>query len=248
MPKYPGEDEWANAKAVMKPINASLFRMLGNAVCTGPFTGLKIIPNPAWDDGNVGAKLIGCYEFELHQMFSFALTRGYKKVINVGCAEGFYAAGMAMLLPDAIVHAFDIDQQSLLQCKQTAALNGVVHRMRFHTGAKHPSQIDTKTKERALYIMDVEGHEEDLLNKDLCPSLRYSDIIVECHDFFRPHKPFSTEIAAKFLDTHRVYLINAELPDPTKYSFLHSLPMGTKLMAITERRPMPTTWLACWAN
>jgi len=50
-------------------------------------------------------------------------------VITVGCAEGYYAVGLARLFPQAAIFAFDTDPKAQLICRQTASLNQVDDRV-----------------------------------------------------------------------------------------------------------------------
>ena len=61
-------------------------------VQTGPFAGMKYV---CQSTGALCPKLLGCYESELHPAIAKAISRQPKNIINVGCAEGYYAIGMA---------------------------------------------------------------------------------------------------------------------------------------------------------
>jgi hypothetical protein len=101
---------------------------LGNRVRTGPFTGMQISDGP---DAFGLMRLIGTYEPELHSVIERLLANSsYDLVINVGCAEGFYAVGLAIRLPAAHVYAFDISAAQQRLCKQNALQNGVRARVK----------------------------------------------------------------------------------------------------------------------
>ena len=54
----------------------------------------------------------------------------YPVVVNIGCAEGYYAVGMAGRMPDTRVDAFDIDPAAQRACGELAARRGVADRVR----------------------------------------------------------------------------------------------------------------------
>src|SRR5512140_2013789 len=62
-------------------------------VLSGPFKGMR------YGDFSYNSalipKLLGTYEADLHNWVGEALATGYDAVINVGCAEGYYAVGFA---------------------------------------------------------------------------------------------------------------------------------------------------------
>lgn len=228
---------------VMRRINEKVAQITGNKVATGIFAGMTIPLDSPWEDGNLGTKLCGSYEHELHDAIEHMLRRQPDTIINVGCAEGFYAVGLARLAPNAEMWAFDVDEESIELCAQMARENQVnVRAMRGITSA-HGMRVG---RGRRLYVVDVEGAELDLLNPPECRSLRSADIIVECHDYLKPG--ISTTIEERFGGTHGVFSIEPSAPDPAHYPFLASLPFGVLMEAITEKRPPGTIWLVCIAT
>ncbi|MDP6095842.1 MAG: hypothetical protein QGG67_07640 [Gammaproteobacteria bacterium] len=64
-------------------------------------------------------KLLGCYEQELHHVANSIAETGYKNVVNIGCAEGYYAVGLTRLLPEEIkTYAYDINPEARRICKE----------------------------------------------------------------------------------------------------------------------------------
>lgn len=228
---------------LMRGVNAQAFQALGNKVLGGPFEGMQIPEQPPWDDGNASTKLLGCYEFELHPTIEKALSRHPRAIVNIGCAEGYYAIGLAMIAP-ARVFAFDLDLRSLAVCAEYARINGVAGKVETFEGCRQAAEMAYGRNH--LYLMDCESAELELLDKKACPSLIKSDIIVECHDFMDP--TISATLVNRFSDTHQVEIILPKLPRLDDFPFASSSPSVMTLLAVTEKRPMPTLWLACWAN
>ena len=54
----------------------------------------------------------------------------YDHVINIGCAEGFYAIGLARRMHQATVLAFDVDEHAQSICSEADAIHGVGDRVR----------------------------------------------------------------------------------------------------------------------
>src|SRR5450755_4173812 len=90
-------------------------------VQTGPFAGLRLHDVQTWGKGeDVGPQLLGVYEQELHAPLQGFLTKNPSTIINVGCAEGYYAIGLGLRLPQARVWAFDIDARAQDACRANA--------------------------------------------------------------------------------------------------------------------------------
>ena len=220
-------------------MNDLLFARLGNRVMSGPFKGMEIRQDVVWDDGNVGAKLIGCYEHELHQSIEKAISRRPVKVINLGCAEGYYAVGLCIRMPWARLMAFDVSMPSQQMCRKRAELNNIWASQLIIGGHCQFSWGE-------LLIMDCEGLELEYLSDATCKTLTHCDVIVECHDFMQSE--ISTTLFKRFENTHIVEVIKPDPMPPGPYKFLEFLDNEQQRMAVTERRPQPTVWLAAWSK
>jgi len=246
------DEHWQGWKEIIRPLTDGLFSRLGNRVLTGPFHGMNVsvFKTPVWDDSNAPTILLGSYEFELHPVIRKAVARKPDTIINAGCAEGYYAVGLARLLPQAIVYAMDSESKALDACERHAWLNDIPRsQLKTVIGYLSPQDLLRGTGKK-LYIVDIEGYETSVLDPELCPDLLAADIIVECHDFFIAdgRETISSHLTQVFMDTHDVEFIGISAPNPNDYPFLKKLPIGLHVMAITERRPPQTAWLACWSK
>lgn len=228
---------------LMRGVSGQAFRMLGDKVRAGPFAGMIIPKRGPWDDGNSCTKLLGSYEHELHGAIDHAIWRNPSIIFNVGCAEGYYAIGLARLgrVP---VYGIDISEESLMMCQDYAERNGV--KVATRIGARAPEELRFPDEQgHRLYVMDCEGDEVTLLDPVRCPELVNSDIIVECHDFMEYGA--SRIVADRFSATHRVDLVRPRMPDLGRFLDL-KFPTVMSVLMVVERRPMPSYWLTCWAN
>ena len=100
-----------------------LIAHFGRCVQHGPFAGMKYVDQAVCSC--YAPKLVGCYEAELHDVLERAITGDYSTLIDVGCAEGYYAVGLACRLPNKKVYAFDLDPRARELCTEMAKLNGV---------------------------------------------------------------------------------------------------------------------------
>lgn len=148
----------------------------GFVVQEGPFAGMRYL-NRTRDP--ILPKLIGSYESELHPAFQRIATAQYETILDFGCAEGYYAVGLAKLLPQSRIYAFDIDSTQQADCLELARLNGVEDRITIH-GEASREHIGLLTQGRTLLIVDCEGWEYQLLDPDHLP---VCDVLVELHSF-----------------------------------------------------------------
>lgn len=237
------EEHWIAIREMMAGINRPIFQRLGHHVLTGPFKGMLITDVPNWDDGNCSLKLLGCYERELWESVEKVIARKPSVVINVGCAEGYYAIGLKLRMPDVPVIAFDINDVTLQQCADLAERNGVKLDTRF--GCKKPEELNLGFA-RALYVLDCEEEELGLLDPFRCSDLSSADIIVECHNH---NYPISKELTYRFSSSHDVEVITPQMGDFRTYEkYLRFMPFGMRATVITEKRPLSTAWLTMLAK
>ena len=147
----------------------------------GPFAGMKY-PSVARLGSACLPKLLGVYEQELHPILNGLKDRNYKEVLNVGCAEGYYAVGLAMLYPTSTVIAYDIDARQTAFCADLASLNGVGERVKTKAACTSQTLADFPFDGRGLVLCDCEGYERDLFTAEAVANLGNCDVLVELHD------------------------------------------------------------------
>jgi hypothetical protein len=89
-------------------IQNTVLQHQGVLVLQGPLKGLHFLEQSA--EGCHVAKLLGCYEQPLQPYIQQAIDAGYPTILNIGCAEGYYAVGMARRMPDTTVFAHDLNE------------------------------------------------------------------------------------------------------------------------------------------
>jgi precorrin-6B methylase 2 len=215
----------------------------GTTVLHGPFAGMDFL-----DDATEGAlipKLLGVYESELHPHLRAIAEAGLDVVIDVGCAEGYYAVGLARMLPHVVVHAHDIDVAARRLCAELAAKNGVADRVLIG-GEFKPQDFQGFAGRSALVIVDTEGAEVDILQPALGPALAQMSIIVETHDVYR--EGALALIAERFAATHRIVRVDQQQKVFEPPPWLQELSQLDQLLAVWEWRLQPTPWLVMRPN
>ncbi len=77
----------------MPVLQKRLLDAIGPTIAAGPFAGMRYLD--ASSGSVLGAKLLGCYEAELHGVVREVCAMQPDVVVDVGAAEGYYAAGFA---------------------------------------------------------------------------------------------------------------------------------------------------------
>lgn len=219
-----------------------LFDRFNGRVQTGPFAGMTIVPEYSWGDGDSPAKLLGVYECELHSSILDAVHRKPDKVINIGCAEGYYAIGLSRLLMHVPVTAIDISKDAITITTHNAAANSCrnLEYLQMPADAQWLEK-NIAMPERPLLIVDCESFELKILDLTLVPSLTKATILVECHDCMVPG--ITDTLVNRFRDTHTIEKIKQQSKDPYQFVELEEFSDADKWAIVSEGRPSTMTWL-----
>ena len=222
------------------PIAVALAQKNGYRVMNGPFAGLNYTRKAA--GSALAPKLVGSYESELHPVWAQVLQKNYDLIIDIGCAEGYYAVGLAKQLANSPrVIAFDMDAEARLLCRELAIKNGVSHRVEV-LGECDVAALRRALKPRSLVICDCEGAELDLLDVEQIEALKQAEIVVELHDFLRAG--VTPTLVQRFEKSHDIQLIDSAQPDISLYSELEVLTPQQREIALDElAEPMQWAWM-----
>ncbi len=213
-------------------------------VRNGPFKGLKY-PGLSSVLSVIWPKLLGSYERELYPIIEAACERKvHKTIIDVGCAEGYFAVGLAYRLPEAKVVAYDLDARARKLCGDMASLNNVQN-ITIENFCTPEILAKYDFRDRALIISDCEGYEKILFDKQNIDNLGNCDIIIELHDYL--DNSISDYITDLFSATHEINLIKS-IDDYQKlrtyqYDELDGFTnRNTKKFMVAENRPGIMEW------
>ena len=217
-------------------------------VLNGPFKGMHY--------GSIGAlcstfipKIIGSYESELHSIIQEIIKTGYTEIWDVGCAEGYYAVGLALSMPNTKITAFDIELDARKNCFELAKLNFVEERVLIREKCD-AFLINNFNFENGLILSDCEGYELELfenvnlVNKNL-------DFLIEIHEW-PLDRNVEKRMIEKFASTHdviKIYSIS-DIRKAKEYSFAPfetniNIPISERFNAFKEVRGDEMLWIFC---
>jgi len=215
----------------------------GLTVIAGQFTGMK------YGSESQGSayipKLLGIYERELSSQVAEIVSRHPRLIVDLGAAEGYYAVGLARLLPEARVIGFEMEFVGRAALSAMAARNAVSDRVEVRGKCEARDLVEALgSEELAVVICDVEGYEEVLLDPVAVPGLLRTAILVELHDFLVPG--LRDTIRERFAATHEITIITQEPRTREEFPWRT---LGTALLpksyldwAVSEWRPVVMEW------
>ena len=198
-------------------------------VTRGPFEGLKLAPDHRIGELSV-TKLLGIYEHELREVIT--ANDHWDRVVNIGSAEGYYATGFARRITDRWVTAHDTDPRAQSATRRTASLNHVEDRVTV-LGECSPKSLRAQAAYGAMFWIDIEGAELNLLTSIPAEAMVGSDLLVETH--FPAGAFTGLPLAWHFRDTHDITVIRQSVIQPDEVPEFQSLAPLDRHLIILDR-------------
>jgi hypothetical protein len=206
----------------------------GTRIQAGPFAGMEFAPHQI--AGCHMPKLLGSLESELHPFIYSMPQAQYDTILNIGCAEGYYAVGLKRMLPQTRMIAFDVNPQARRVCAQVAAFNKVDVEIeevyRHEDFARFPG--------RTLVFCDIEGDEIELIDPENAPSLRYMDLVVELHRMPVGHA--RDIVPPRFRESHDIQIVEDGSAPVNIPPSLRGLLELDRLLCLWEWRSHANAW------
>lgn len=214
-------------------------------VKNGPFKGMHYT-NTISVCSVLLPKLIGCYERELHPVIEEAIATPPQTIIDIGCAEGYYAVGLARRCPQANVFAFDIDQSARKYCHEMASNNSVRDRLFIGSECKK-SDLLAFSGMHGVIICDCEGYEISLFDQTTASALSNFHLIIELHDCFNIE--ISKTLNDVFSGSHDIKIIHGirDIDKVFLYDMdpLQKFSLKDRRTFVAEHRLEPMDWMHC---
>ena len=184
--------------------NSEIMKVIFNnnfMVHNGPFEGMKYIDKAS--GSALLPKILGSYEEPIQEWILQVIEKKYNTILDIGCAEGYYAVGFGMNMPETKIIAYDIDIEARTNAADLVKLNGL-NNIEIKSECTLV-ELNVMSKENTLVFCDIEGHEHFLLDPIKAPNLKYVDLIIESHDCFVPN--ITEDLISRFYKTHIIKII-----------------------------------------
>jgi len=171
-------------------------------VQNGHFKGMRYIGRSS--GSALLPKILGSYEEPIQSWVKEVVdSKDYSNILDIGCAEGYYACGFAMRLPNTKIIAYDIDPEARKNSMELKNINELDN-VEVKAECTH-EELNEKCKAGVLVFCDVEGFEDVLLDPVKVPNLKNVDLIIESHDCFVPG--ITDTLISRFYMTHVIRII-----------------------------------------
>jgi len=208
----------------------------GRVVRRGPFQGMEY--TSLTTHRHITQRLLGVYECELGQIVDEIIRHGCPQILDIGCAEGYYAVGFARAIQRATVLAFDTDPWARKACIALARHNGVAGRVDVR-GFCSREWLLSHAPRGGLIMSDCEGFERILFNAGTAVHFAGVDLLVEIHN----GPPRRDDPMVLALDsTHVVTIVMSEKHDPARCPELNGWDETARKYAVSDMRQPWQGW------
>lgn len=215
-------------------------------VQNGPFKGMRYPRHDSFGS-MLYPKLLGSYEKELWETMEIIKSTSYSEIIDIGCAEGYYAIGLALKSTNTKIYAYDSAERARELCSEMAELNGVKDKVFIRAGLSPEGLAAFPFSGKNLIICDCEGYEKVLFNSSNISKLQKSDILIETHDMI--DMEISRYLKKLFSPTHTIQSVFSvdDIQKAITYEFdeLNTLDLMSRKKILAEERGAIMEWLIC---
>lgn len=213
-------------------------------VLGGPFAGMRY-GNRAFGS-RLWPKLLGTYESELHPVISALIRNPPDCIIDIGCAEGYYAVGLAMNCVGSHIHAYDTADEARALTAGLAGANGVSGRVTLHGEFKVGEAAPLWEGKSCFILCDTDGAETEIFDKPCIHLLRDCALLIETHDYLR--EGITSGLLSRFAATHdsRVIQSHCDYADKSMRYRTSAFRESNRMLRgrfFEEGRPAPQQWI-----
>ena len=166
--------------------------------------------------------------------------------IDLGSAEGYH---IISLLKKKFFNqglAFEISKKSREILKKNAQINKVNSRIKIY-GDANLSSLKNALKDfdhrKLLFLVDIEGQEYDLFNKEFCKIFSKGTFIIEEHPFNISNKRKIKNFNQNIKKYYNVEILKDTPKNPFNFSILEKYSDDEKYLMMSEGRPESMQWV-----
>jgi hypothetical protein len=169
-----------------RALSCSLSERMNHTVKYGPFKKMKFAKKSRWwASGSNGGMLLGVYEKEVLDAL-MKVPNKYDIFIDLGAADGYYSIGTLVSKKFRIGYSFEISAKGRESILKNATLNRVKKKLHIFGEAKKDFYLNIPKNDlkKSVILIDIEGAEFSILDKNTLSNLKNSIIFIELHEWF----------------------------------------------------------------
>ena len=228
-------------------LGKEISKISNNKILYGPYSGTKILSTYGWSNIDFCPKYLGSYEYQVQKkIIDLNKKKKFDYFIDLGAAEGYH---IISLLKKKIFKqglAFEISKKSREILKKNAQINKLNNRIRIYKDANLSSLKNTLRNfnhRRLLFLVDIEGQEYNLFDKDFCKIFSKGTFIIEEHPFNISNKRKIKNFNQNIKKYYNVEILKDTPKNPFNFSILEKYSDDEKYLMMSEGRPESMQWV-----
>ena len=212
----------------------------------GPYSGTKFIFRSGWSNTDFGPKYLGTYERQIQKKIIYLKKKfNLNFFVDCGAAEGFHIISLLQKKIFKTAVAFEINKKSRDLLIQNAINNNVKKKISVYSEANFASlkKLKIKNFKKTLFLLDIEGAEFNLFDKNFCRYFSKSFFIIEDHNFLILNRKKTNSFYKTIKKFFKVEFVEDNFENPLNYKILDNLSEDEKYLILSEGRPLRMQWI-----
>ena len=212
----------------------------------GPYSGTKFIFKSGWSNTDFGPKYLGTYERQIQKKIIYLKKKfNLNFFVDCGAAEGFHIISLLQKKIFKTAVAFEINKKSRDLLIQNAINNNVKKKISVYSEANFASlkKLKIKNFKKTLFLLDIEGAEFNLFDKNFCRYFSKSLFIIEDHNFLILNKKKTNSFYKTIKKFFKIEFVEDNFENPLNYKILDNFTEDEKYLILSEGRPLRMQWI-----
>ena len=228
-------------------LGKEISKISNNKILYGPYSGTKILSSYGWSNIDFCPKYLGSYEYQVQKkIIDLNKKKKFDYFIDLGAAEGYHIISLLKKKFFKQGLAFEISKKSREILKKNAQINKLNNRIRIYKDANLSTLKNTLRNfnhRRLLFLVDIEGQEYNLFDKDFCKIFSKGTFIIEEHPFNISNKRKIKNFNQNIKKYYNVEILKDTPKNPFNFSILEKYSDDEKYLMMSEGRPESMKWL-----
>ena len=235
---------WIRKKELAKKI----YKIFSGKIQYGRYASTKIDLTENWSN-DISSKLLGLYEEQVQDKI-IKLKKKYKleTIINFGAAEGYHIVGLIKNSYFKRGLAFEMNPLIKKNLRKNIKINNLSKKIDIYGNANFKQINDCLNKNeltKTLFLVDVEGSEFDIFNKNNIQTFKNSVLVIENHDFMIKNKKKIKKFGQLMRKNFNIEILKNTTRNPFISKRLSMISDNDRWLIVSEGRPREMNWIIC---
>lgn len=232
-----------------KEIIKNLSEISKGKVIYGLYKSLILDTNSKFS-GDLPSKLLGIYEEQVQKkIYEINKKKKIKYLVNFGAADGYHVTGLIKKKIFKKALAFEIDDIIRERLKINIKKNKLSSKIKVLGEASFfeiSKNINSNNLNNCFYLVDIEGDEFKLFNKNNLKYFYKSYLLIENHENLNlTNKKNIREFLKIIKKNFYIFRIKQNGKNPFVINSIKNFDEDLKWLAMSECRPTNQDWLLC---